>query len=162
MNVHPLIIHFPIALWFVYCGILLVQFFWWRDNEQLNTIKYFCLIIGTIWGFFALQSGEVAADIYGKSPLVHTHEEWADATFKLFVVMSLITIFTLQSWTKIYTWDTTIRKHLTTLLHHKMIALVWIAWIVSLTIVGALGGAITRGTHTGDPLSDLVVELLVR
>ncbi len=161
MNVHPIIVHFPIALWILYCLILIVQLFRGRSNEKLNTIKYFCLFVGTIGGVAALQSGEGAQALYGKGRLVETHEQRAQMSQNLFAIVSIVTLYTLQTWTMRLTRDLKLRSILTRIVNHRAMAIIGVIGMIMLTAVGALGGAISRGTGSGDPVSDYAVQLLV-
>ncbi len=160
MQLHPLIVHFPIALRMVYCLILVVQLFWWRDNDKLNTIKHFCLIAGTVWGIAALQTGDASLDVYGVSHISHAHEERAESTGNLFVVLSLLSIYTLQPWTEKFARDSKIRKVISTIISHRAMALVGIIGMLLITIIGALGWAIARGDKA-DAISQFVVKVLV-
>lgn len=60
MNLHPIIVHFPIACLVLYSLIELGSLFSPRIRKNLEITKYFLLIIGILGTFGALQSGEIA------------------------------------------------------------------------------------------------------
>ena len=81
-NIHPLVVHFPIALWLVAIVLYLVGLA--RDRKDLWTSAAWLLLLGTATGVLAAISGSAAEEQVGHdSPahdLVHTHEElmlWA-------------------------------------------------------------------------------------
>jgi cytochrome b involved in lipid metabolism len=97
----------------------------------------------------------------GRSNLVEMHSTLANISQYLFGVFAVATIYSLQSWTKRYTQDSSVRAIINKIINHKAMAIIWVIWLVLLTLVGALGGAISRGTGTGDPMSDWAVKTLV-
>jgi hypothetical protein len=117
--------------------------------------------VGTIGGIAALQSGEGAQELYDNKQLIETHEQRAQMSQNLFGVVSVITLYTLQTWTMRFGQDLKIRSILTHIVNHRAMAVIGIIGMIMLTAVGALGGAISRGTGSGDPVSDYVVQLLV-
>lgn len=162
MNLHPLLVHFPIALWIIYCSILVLQLFWWAKNEQLNTIKRFCLIIWTIGWMMSLATWDSAKHIFWRSNLVETHEGWAQATANLFNILSVLTIYFMQTWTNKYERDANLRKLIWGLINNKVMWIIGIIWICMLTVVGALGGAISRSDAQRDIISTWIVWVLVK
>jgi uncharacterized membrane protein len=48
MNIHPIVVHFPIALLIVYAGIEVVSLFSTRRAQKLYTTKLVCLYIGVV------------------------------------------------------------------------------------------------------------------
>lgn len=156
MNIHPIIVHFPIALLIVYAGIEVVSLFSQKRAEKLATTKLICLWIGVLWSFAALSSGEWAEELYWRSALIHTHEEFAEKSHALYVVLALFYV------TKTFFAE---RLQLSRILYtrwlQRIVAWTAVVWVVILSIVGALGGAIARGTGHGDPVSDWAVATFV-
>ena len=162
MNLHPLVVHFPIALWMIYCAILLIQTLWWASNDKLNTIKQFCIIISFVAAIAAAMSGDWATQFHPRTNLIQSHEMRAGITQNFFAVFSIITVYTLQTRTTKFPQDITVRSILLSVINHKwLMGFIWLVLVILVTIVGALGWAIVRGTGNGDPISDLAVKTLV-
>ena len=82
MNLHPLLVHFPVALLSIYCFLEIFLTFFYKDHAQLLWVKKWTLWIGTLSLFPALWTGDAAQDIVGKSEIVHFHEEIAEVMKK--------------------------------------------------------------------------------
>jgi uncharacterized membrane protein len=83
---HPLLVHFPIALWST-GGLLLLlsyrsRFYGWRDAAVLMGI------VGTAFGFGVIKTGELAAGIVSRNlcnlSTLNLHEEQAWTAFNFF------------------------------------------------------------------------------
>jgi uncharacterized membrane protein len=60
MDLHPILVHLPIAGLALYTAIEVVSSFsQWSKEKFINT-KYFLLFVGVIGTFMALQTGEIA------------------------------------------------------------------------------------------------------
>ena len=158
MNLHPLIVHFPIALLLVYALLEFVSLCSQTWANKLYTSKMICLWLGTIGSFLALQSGEIAQDLIGRSALIHQHEEFAEKSHAVYTILSLI--YLVSSILQYYKPDT----YLAQLLNNRKMRF-WYTLLAGigvglLTIVWALGWAITRGTD-GDPISEWAVKTFV-
>lgn len=156
MNIHPIIVHFPIALLIVYAGIEIVSFFSQKRADKLMTTKLVCLWLGVAGSFAALSSGEGAEEIYGKSALIHTHEEFAEKAHMVYVALALFYLaktYVPMPWKQYRVWTHTGTKMIVTLLA--------VVWIGLLTIVGALWWAISRGVGVWDPVTDRAVSTFV-
>lgn len=91
---HPLVIHFPIALLLVVPFLILVGAL--RPPEKGRTILYVALalmIAGTLGTFLAVASGEAAGRIAERTPqidaVLERHEELAEATR---IALSVLTV----------------------------------------------------------------------
>jgi uncharacterized membrane protein len=60
MNLHPLIVHFPVALLTLYVVMEVVMQFVFQKNQTAHIIKKLLLYVGTFFIFFSLESGEDA------------------------------------------------------------------------------------------------------
>jgi cytochrome b involved in lipid metabolism len=116
------------------------------------------LWLGTIGSFFALQSGEIAQDLIGRSALIHQHEEFAEKSHGVYSTLSLI--YLLLAILQYYKPDT----YLAQLLNNRKARLAYTLFagvgVGLLTIVWALGWAITRGADT-DPISQWAFKTFV-
>jgi len=172
MNIHPIVVHFPIALLIVYSMIEIISYISPTWSAKLYTTKTICLWIGALGTIAAMSSGDTAKHlIWLRFPLVKTHETWASATQITYMVIAIYyvikTIITDNLWGKYWSkYTQQYSSQITMFLSSRWTALVImiasVVWIGLLTIVGALGGAIVRGTGTGDPVTDWVVTIFVK
>lgn len=162
MNLHPIIVHFPIACLVLYTGLEVLSFFKKSREEKLSFTKIFLLIVGIIWTAFALQSGKVAQDIVGRSDLIHQHEEFAEMTYKIYLIILFIYIITRETilikfknpiLSKIATFISYLKKY-------GIVVLFSVIWLGLLTIAGALWGAISHGPAV-DPIVQYIYTMIM-
>jgi len=94
-SIHPMIIHFPIVLLLLTPFLILVGAL--GRPERSHTILYVALavmIAGTVGTYFAVASGEAAAQLAERNPQVEAvlehHEQLAEATRIGFSVLTVI------------------------------------------------------------------------
>lgn len=167
MNIHPLIVHFPIALLTLYSLLELASLGWRAWTKKLETTKIFLLWIGTIGAFFSLQSGELAEEFrqLKGSELVHTHEEFAEKAYSTYITLSIYyLVIRAMHAGYLSRLPSKINTLLTRILAYsriKRIVALWAAlWLGLLTITGALGGAITHGPDI-DPVVQMIYTIFV-
>lgn len=180
MNIHPLFVHFPIALLMVYAvmeaggpilfrvlkavkkeGTELAQFV---AGELYKNIKAFLVIVGVAFGYTTLQTGEMAEHAMQSSSgdpemfaatnagqLVELHSTFATASIWLFTVLAVAYLFRLSWFTKYGP----LKKFSNIILNPWIASILAIAGITLLTITGALGGAISHGQDV-DPVVKFV------
>jgi len=168
MDLHPMIVHFPIALLSIYAVMELIRSKKLLRNESWLYVKVAFLILGTLGAFAALSSGEGAADSFGETPVVEVHQFWATTTTTIFgIIAGLYVIFFIDKFlsekipkiakkTKKY-WSI-VMKIDNFLLTSFVIVLAAFTGLIAVTITGALGGAIVYGT-TSDPIVAFVYGL---
>jgi uncharacterized membrane protein len=167
MDVHPIFVHFPIALLVFYSALEIFRLpaitrqQWWLPAKALM------LLGGVIGGIFALGSGGIAAEAYEKTStaaLVDLHGTFA---FLTIVVYGLLTIATLIRWRSMTkqpspdvsrgSWNKIVRVERTIFSPPVLIIGATIGLLL-VTIVGALGGAIVYGPQV-DPVVSVVYHL---
>ena len=167
MNVHPLIVHFPIACLVLYSLLEIGTVCFPRRAEKRKNTKLFLLFVGTLGTRAALQSGEVASDLYGGgSRLIETHEDFAEKTYSVYGILSihyLIWLLLLTDWVQKMV-PTAVVTHIQTIITWKymkyIVALIAIIGMTLLSITGALWWAIAHGPDT-DPVARIVYDLFV-
>ena len=91
-GIHPLIIHFPIALLSLAVGLTVVDLFYSRKWLLKATAGLY--ILGTLGALTSYISGRLAADSIGLNlkaeVAIGTHSDWALYTLMYFVGLSII------------------------------------------------------------------------
>lgn len=139
MDLHPLVIHFPIAFLTIYAVFELIRFRRVIDEPHWLYVKKVLIIIGWAGSIVAALTGLNAANwtVQGQRIFV-MHEIFAITTIAL---STISTIFYLKNK------------------QHKILVLIAVLILITITITGGLGGAMTRGTHF-DPLMAPIFKLL--
>ena len=156
-NLHPLFVHFPIALLFIYSiiKILPMQRFLprvaWKDVERI------LLVIGVLSAFIALSTGETAEHLVRPDhKLVETHSTFATISTWLYAALLIGEIASFLA-TKINNPIIVfLKKLLTNEWLSKIIAILALA---SIAITGLLGGKMVYGT-SADPLAEMALKIL--
>lgn len=94
-GLHPLIIHFPIALLFVAPAFVAIgAFLNPRRGRPLLYSALLLMVIGTASIFLAVESGEAAGKLADRSPEINAmlehHEELAERTRLTFTVLTIM------------------------------------------------------------------------
>ena len=94
-ELHPLVIHFPIALLlvaplFVIAGILMNP----KKGRQFLIAAFFLMLLGTAGTFMAIATGEAAGEVAQRttaiSAVLERHEDLAETTRIIFSVLTII------------------------------------------------------------------------
>ncbi len=176
MNLHPIFVHFPIALLTIYALLevfipIKIQAFKlckWEStklyallvNPMWKHIKAFLVILGTVTVIPTLMTGEVAEHAYmeGVDPaaffqsnigkLIEAHSTAATVSVVVFAVLALMYLASYFEKTQKLFSNTYVRVVLS------------IVGLLCISITGALGGAISHGPDT-DPVVTFVHDLVV-
>lgn len=94
MNIHPLLVHFPIGLLVMYAIFEMLRFRSLRALSYWFYVKAIFVIAGTGAAYIAFGGGEIAEEIVGtldpsKLPLIETHSGFAGATTAVFSILAL-------------------------------------------------------------------------
>ena len=91
MDWHPLVVHYPIALWPLGFAVDLVA--WVAKREEWHGFAYLLQALGAVAALAAVLSGNEAAVPYrnegGVQALIERHEDLATLTLVLFLVVVL-------------------------------------------------------------------------
>lgn len=166
MNIHPLFVHFPIALLVIYALMELTpkkwtgNALWWRNS------KMFLIITGWLTTIPTLITGDMAEDIVGATTLIETHATMAAITVTIFAIPAIaytIKILKTLPWYKnILLKDapyvSILKKIQTTfefILRPVLIRSIALIGMISLTITGGLGASIAYGPDF-DPIVSFI------
>lgn len=165
-NLHPIFVHFPIALLFVYSVIKLLPLKKWFPNVAWRDIERLLLLVGLGGAYLALSTGEQAADLSRPSEsLVESHEFFANFTTRMYLLVligeiasflnnkSYNFISKINFLPKVLIW---IEKILT---NQNLVKVLVFLGFVSLFLTGVLGGVMVYGT-TADPLAPFILKIL--
>ena len=175
MNIHPMIVHFPVALLTVYSLMELVRFRKINSNDVWFYIKSFVIVVGTLGSYAAFMAGDPAAHIYRQAhpemrSILGLHETWAGITVTIFSIIAVIYLVQV------------LRKagYVEKIKNIPIIGSVWnivsaisdfmfkpsimvtlaLAGLLSVTLTGAFGGTLVYGS-TSDPFISLVNKIFI-
>lgn len=170
LNLHPAVVHFPVALVTLYGLLMTFTPPFLRRRVSWFPIVSFLIIVGAMGSIVSYLTGliiepDFSGPAYGA--LVETHEAWATATLilsLLFAVLHVIVLFhrpaedatlsAVRSGPRLFLYMLAYR-----FTHLPLSFLVGLSLLLTITVTGALGGAIAYG-KTADPMVELVVRLL--
>ncbi len=175
MNIHPIFVHFPVALFTVYAILELIRFKKILVRREWFYIKLFLVVAGIVAAKIALATGEMAEHLSNDPTfhkIVEIHSLWANITTLIF---SIIAIAYLISWI-----NQDLSDFMTRLEQKKIIQKIWTiltniqlfimkSWVLvilalsglfAVTTTGALGASIVYGP-TVDPVVTFFYQLFV-
>ncbi len=141
MNIHPIFVHFPIALLSIYAIIEILPLKRLLPVVPWNIIRDFLLYVGALSILPTVVTGLMAGQIMGASPILEVHERAAFTTSAIFLITAVLSIV----WRK---GEESLTKEIT----FKVLALLG---FIGLFVTGALGAAMVYGTGN-DPIVSLV------
>ena len=173
MNIHPIFVHFPIALLTVYALLECVWSAKLRASDSLFWSKFTLLTTGFLGACAALLTGDGAEHAVGHSVLVEMHSTFGAVTTWVFAVILAVYLVRLyqrypntrlQTWImkhsfvmKIYTIKCTVAEFI---FKTPLIYILALIGLICVTITGALGGAIVYGPDA-DPIVHFIYHLFL-
>jgi hypothetical protein len=174
MNLHPIFVHFPIALLTLYALLELARFKKLAHWEPFFYIKMAIVFFGSLGTLPSLMSGEAIEHQFetgNLGTLVETHAAWATGTAWLFFVITLGYLITWVNRTGAFPRATQHRiispfwKLLTklgdALIKRNLVVALALIGLFAVTVTGALGGAIAYGPDI-DPAAQFFYNLLIK
>ncbi len=177
-NIHPILVHFPIALLTIYAlleiaSLQFIPFSKYARDARGVLIKGFLVIVGSVSTATALMSGEAAehsvlndlivsgADTTALSHLIETHSTYATLTA---IVFAIIALSYLSLWLSGVSTENGIIKKIDSFFiyirNQYVISILALVGLILVTITGALGGALTHGPDI-DPVVKYIYGLLI-
>lgn len=172
MNIHPFLVHFPIAFLSVYGFMELVRIKYITSAIYWFYIKASLVIIGSAGAVVAYLSGEAAEEFFGETRLIETHSQWAEiATIifgsiaGLYVIVWLIRLEVFNRFENSLNLNNLqayrIIKSTTNYVVNSFIMILPASvGLISIVITGALGGAIVYGPDI-DPFVRFIYDMVM-
>lgn len=164
-NIHPIFVHFPIALLFIYSVIKVLPLSKWFPKVMWKHIERALLFFGVLGAFAGLATGETAEHLTrANHDLVEAHSMFASIATWMYVLLLVGEILlVLMPWITQKIKSTQLLKviiFLKNLLTHRIISIVLaILGLVAISITGLLGGVMVYGT-SADPVAHIVLKIL--
>ena len=163
-NIHPIIVHFPIALLTVYCALEIIRIPALVRRAGAFPAKVLLLTVGTIGAAFALLSGDAAQEGYeGTAQLAQVigwHSTFAYVTTGIFVIITFSYLIRWLQNAGIAGWiPSAILRLEKDIFRSPVLVMLAIVGFGSLLITGALGGSLVYG-KSADPLVGPLYQLL--
>jgi uncharacterized membrane protein len=168
-NIHPIFVHFPIAMLFVYSVIHILPFNKWFPKFAWKHIEFVLLVVGVLGAFAALATGETAEHMVRPDhTLVEYHSTFASIATWLYGILLVGEIA--YYWNRVAATvgesirlvqyinklSTFIEKYLQKGWISKTLAL---CALIAIVVTGILGGVITYGV-TADPFAVYLLQIL--
>lgn len=164
-NIHPIFVHFPIALLCFYSIIKIIPFGKWFPKVSWKHIERALLIVGVLGAFLASATGDIAENLMKVNrQILNMHSLFAGISTSLYGALLLgELLFLITPLITRYGKLTSINKILILIqnvLTGKFISIVLsLLGIMAISVTGLLGGTLVYGV-TADPLAGIVLKLL--
>ena len=164
-NIHPIIVHFPVALLFLYSIIKILPLAKWWPNVAWKDIERVLLFLGVLGALVALLTGNVARElVQPEQKLVEAHETFAYLSFFIYGALLLGEIIAIFKFKFLLTFKSKGMKMFLAFLERifsdkiipKVLAVIG---FISIIITGMLGGVMVYGL-SADPFAPFVLKLL--
>jgi len=165
LNIHPVVVHFPIALLTLYALFELARFKKLTNQTWYRPVKLAFLFLGTLFASLAAKTGEIAAG-EGTNTIVEMHERMANMSIWIFSILAvayLVALFfehpNMQKYVQRMGSLGPLLRKLSGII--TMISpLLALAGLFTITATGALGGAMVYGPDV-DPIVRFIYDLLI-
>ncbi len=159
MNIHPLVVHFPIALLTLYSVLEVLRRF--TKQDFWKPLRAVLVVAGTVGAFASLQTGEIAEHAYGDGMrnVLEMHALTANISTYIYgflAILYVIDALQARGQLKPYAWLSSIKN---TVLNSVIADIGAIIGFALLGLVGALGGILVYGPDA-DFVTSFVYSML--
>ncbi len=173
MNIHPLFVHFPIALFVLFVFFEFITLF--IKNQKFRTgiehTKSVFIILGILSALPTLITGGIASHLVDKGDIVEVHETFAQLTVAVFGLLAggyTLRVLDALGWSKrlikVHSSIDSLFKYGRKLADFVMLSNVRlflaVVGLVLVTITGALGASIVYGPNI-DPTVHFIYSLFM-
>ena len=171
INIHPLLVHFPIAFLVLYSLLEIVSIKRFKYSLWLSNTKALLVITGFIGGLFAALSGGFIEDKFSSiHQIVEMHSFWAGTSNVIFGIISILYLIKILNQNNVFNFNTesflgkawAIKIKVSNYILNNRLMLIPIVLIglISITITGALGASIVYGPNI-DPAVKFIYNLVL-
>jgi uncharacterized membrane protein len=165
-NIHPLFVHFPIALLFLYSIIKILPFEKWFPKVAWRDIGRVLLVVGVLGAFTALLTGKTAEHLFHPNrQLVSDHIDFAVTSTCLYGALLAGEIISFVNarrfkYGKNWKFISPVLVFLEQVLCNRILsAIIALIGLIAISCTGILGGVMVYGP-TADPLAGVLLHLL--
>ena len=165
-NIHPILVHFPIAFLFIYSIIKILPLQKWFPTVSWKQIERILLVVGVLGALAAFATGDTAQHLtHPNRQLVNAHANFA--AISIFIYGILLAGEVLAVINKEYVprlklpnWINKFLSFIEKIIYNKVltVALAFIGFI-TISLTGLLGGVMVYGP-TADPIAQIILKLL--
>lgn len=164
-NIHPLLVHFPIAFLVIYSVIKILPLKKWFPSVSWNHIERVLLVVGVCGAMAASSTGEVAEHLVRPNrQLVEMHSTFAAlSTWMYGILLAGEALLVLNAGILQKLSSPVVMKvslWLQSVICSRVVGITLaLVGLVAISVTGLLGGVMVYGT-TADPVAGWVVQLL--
>lgn len=163
MNIHPIFVHFPIALLSLYSIFEIIRFKKVLGQPYWFQTKAILVIVGVISAFPTLSTGEIAEHASGAPRnIIELHSAFAVASVWIYGIIAALYLLTWLSHIEMLGEYEVARKIFAVtkyLFRPWVLVSLSLIGFISLGITGTLGGSLVYGPH-GDIFIEIIYSIL--
>lgn len=163
MNLHPIIVHFPIALLTLYAVMEILRLPFLTRQQWYFFMKAVLVILGSLASWFGVLSGTLSEKFQAGNPVLDYHEFFAYSTA---IIFSVIALCYALAWYSDYmnqngvVLDSKIVKFAKEIVKNYLVIILALLGLACVTITGGLGGVMVFGPDA-DPFFKPIYNVLL-